>query len=208
MLFCPSFINPKSLLCTSSQNLFFPLHLLSPSLSSFPFPAFLHESSSGPHFSALHDCSLSHIPHLPTHLLTFFLYFTQSGFSLFFQPFLCHPCRHFSFFPSSFPVHLFLCDIYNGKHSRRELTHTWPSSVSPAVTDNLSSAERRGHFSPFFFCPFLVVFQSVFNLFLCSVFNRDTDSCQETSGEATTTSVKRDRLSPRTKHPKISCNPC
>lgn len=45
--------SPQSLLFTSSRHFFFPLRLLSLSVSSFPFPAFLSESFPGLLFLSL-----------------------------------------------------------------------------------------------------------------------------------------------------------
>lgn len=187
--------------------------------SSSPLPLFSLYPFFSQHFffSTLVSChclsTLSHSRHSSPSpsLASFFLPYSYSTLSnsltrIFLWPLPPSPFSlSYSFFPHHLFLHLsspfsllspsifFLCDIHNEKSSRRELTHTWPSSVSPAVTDNLSSAERIGHSSLLLFLTFSCTssIKFLFHLYLCSTFNRDPRSCKETSGKATTTGVKR-----------------
>lgn len=147
-LLSSSFILSQSLLFTSSQHFKLFFH----SILCLSFCSHSQHSSQSPGLLFLSLLTL--IPLVPTHLLVF-------SFDLY--PTYPHPPSYSFFFPFLYNIHLsfslclpfylFLSDIYNEKSSRRELTHTWPSSVTAAVTDNLSSDERIGHFlfSLFFF---------------------------------------------------------
>lgn len=104
---------------------------------------------------------------------TFLTYISLTGIFLWPPSFSLPPPIIFSvtLLPRSLSF-LFLCDIQNPKNSRRD-THTWPSSVSATVTDNLSSAEPTGH--SFFVpssLPFPLALRLFMNPFLCSVWPR------------------------------------
>lgn len=155
----PSFFPPLS-----QRWLFFPLGLLSLS----PFPAFLTWVLNPAPFSQL--------------FLTFPTAFDAVA-GIFHRPLVCilFPL----IIPFSLSLLLSLCHIHNYKSSRRELTHTWPRSVVPAVPDNLSTSLKRGgrdrRLLGLLFLPQLCIHLFFFPHFSISLFAL-WSRCKETSG--------------------------
>lgn len=88
-----------------------------------------------PHLSSEPGSLLSALPHVSNRLRRSRWYFPPAPGLHSFSPH--HPFLSLSLLLS-------LCHIHNYKSSRRELTHTWPRSVVPAVPDNLSTSLKRG----------------------------------------------------------------
>lgn len=117
---------PLLFLLFPNAGFFFFFSLLSASCH-FPIPNI-------PHLSSEPGSSLSALPHVSNRLQHSRWYFPPALASHSFSPH--HPFRSLSCSP--------FCHIHNYKSSRRELTHTWPRSVVPAVSDNLSTSLKCG----------------------------------------------------------------